>query len=428
MTIWTTIYNILRDLSFIENTKDLYAFAVVTACEQLEFGRAFLFIEHNGKLVMVSMHDKSNPDLARISLTILQQYPLKISLQTPETMAFTMGEPILVEDVLSLQQPTFHDFVGYTKIISYIIQPIRSKNHIAGILILDYKTNQAVTPEDMERSRWYAAAIGAALETLTNRDAIEHKIKEKIYALRKSTSSMDSLMTKLKESNRLKSEFLANMSHELRTPLNSIIGFSKVILKGIDGEINETQRTDLQAIHSSGLHLLHLINDILDFSKIEAGKMELVQEDVTLREIITEAVNSMEGLCKEKHIEMKVELGESLPRILVDKIRIRQILINLISNAIKFTEQGYVTISAAASSDEVVVVVSDTGKGIDDKNLAKVFDAFYQIDGSTSRKAGGTGLGLAISKKFVELHGGRIWAKSTLGIGSSFHFTIPLRK
>ncbi|RME07066.1 MAG: hypothetical protein D6812_00720 [Deltaproteobacteria bacterium] len=216
------------------------------------------------------------------------------------------------------------------------------------------------------------------------------------------------------------------MSHELRTPLNSIIGFSKVILKGIDGEINEQQRADLTTIHNNGVHLLGLINDILDLSKIEAGRMELVREATDLNELIREAVNTSLGLIRDKEIEIVVETESDLPPLMVDRTRIRQVLLNLLSNAIKFTEKGTIKIDAAAGNDEVVVVVTDSGPGFPEEELSKLFDQFRQLDGAMNRKKGGSGLGLAISKRFVELHGGRIWGKSRLNHGSSFYFTLPL--
>ncbi len=232
---------------------------------------------------------------------------------------------------------------------------------------------------------------------------------------------------RLKEVDRLKSQFLANMSHELRTPLNSIIGFSRVILKGIDGPITDQQRQDLEAIFNSGQHLLGLINDILDISKIEAGKMELAFEPTDLQEIIRGVMSTAIALVKDKPIELQQSVPADLPTITADSRRIRQVLLNLVSNAAKFTDQGFIRVEARVEGDYVVISVSDSGIGIPPEKLPNIFEAFTQVDASPSRKYGGTGLGLTISKSFIELHGGRIWVESEPGKGSTFTFTLPIQ-
>jgi signal transduction histidine kinase/putative methionine-R-sulfoxide reductase with GAF domain len=235
---------------------------------------------------------------------------------------------------------------------------------------------------------------------------------------------------RLREVDRLKSQFLANMSHELRTPLNSIIGFSRVIMKGIDGPVNDLQVQDLAAINNSGQHLLGMINDILDHAKIEAGKMELAFEKMDLSEIIKSVMSTTGGLIKDKPVRLVPDIQTGLPPVYVDGIRVRQVLINLLSNAAKFTEQGTITIRAAlqesGTRSMVKVSVRDTGQGIAQEDLSKLFQAFTQVDGSATRRTDGTGLGLAISRNLVELHGGAIWVESTLGEGATFFFTLPV--
>jgi len=232
---------------------------------------------------------------------------------------------------------------------------------------------------------------------------------------------------RLKEVDRLKSQFLANMSHELRTPLNSIIGFSRVILKGIDGPITDQQRQDLEAIFNSGQHLLGLINDILDISKIEAGKMELSFEPTDLGEIIRGVMSTAIALVKDKPVELQQSVPADLPTIIADSRRVRQVLLNLVSNAAKFTDRGFIRVEARVDGDFVTISVSDSGIGIPPEKLPRIFEAFTQVDASPSRKYGGTGLGLTISKSFVELHGGRIWVESEVGKGSTFTFTLPIQ-
>jgi CheY-like chemotaxis protein len=218
------------------------------------------------------------------------------------------------------------------------------------------------------------------------------------------------------------------MSHELRTPLNSIIGFSRVILRGIDGPLTELQQADLTAIHNSGQHLLGLINDILDLSKIEAGKMELSLEDMDLADVVKGVMSTAIALVKDKSVELRQEVPADLPAIRADARRIRQVILNLVSNAAKFTEQGRITTRVELTPREVEVSVIDTGIGIPADKLEHVFEEFTQVDASTTRRAGGTGLGLAISRRFVEMHGGRMWVESKLGAGSRFAFNLPLER
>lgn len=236
----------------------------------------------------------------------------------------------------------------------------------------------------------------------------------------------------MRELDRVKSQFLANMSHELRTPLNSVIGFSRVILKGIDGPINDVQQQDITAIYNSGMHLLNMINEILDLSKIDAGKMELQIEELSISDIINAAITNTSGLVKDKPIELVQKVPADLPLVKADEIRISQVVINLISNAIKFTEKGSITVEAsmATTADkkpEMLVTVTDTGMGIAIEDQAKLFQRFSQVDDSPTRKTGGTGLGLSICRSLIELHGGRIGLESSeVGKGSKFFFTLPM--
>jgi CheY-like chemotaxis protein len=222
------------------------------------------------------------------------------------------------------------------------------------------------------------------------------------------------------------------MSHELRTPLNSIIGFSRVILKGIDGPINDVQKQDLGAIYNSGQHLLALITDILDLSKLEAGKMELQFAEVNIGDLINSAMSTAVGLIKDKSIRLNHVVPANLPIVMADSTRVRQVLINLVSNASKFTDEGSITVEAFSNFNqdgkpEIMVTVTDTGVGIAEEDLSKLFQPFSQVDDSPTRKTGGTGLGLSICKQLIEMHGGKIGLlNSEIGRGSTFFFTLPL--
>ena len=243
------------------------------------------------------------------------------------------------------------------------------------------------------------------------------------------SKEQEKTIDQLREVDRLKSEFLTSMSHELRTPLNSIIGFADVLLQGIDGELNERATNDIQLIYNSGHHLLALINDILDLSKIEAGQMELILEPVPIEESIQDVLAATSSLFKDRPIEVFVDVEENLPPAKADKLRFNQILLNLISNAAKFTAEGNVIIKAgleAQTPGKISIHVIDTGIGISPDKLATIFDRFRQADSSTTRQYGGSGLGLAICKQLVELHGGEIDVSSEVGTGSEFYFTMPL--
>jgi signal transduction histidine kinase len=224
-----------------------------------------------------------------------------------------------------------------------------------------------------------------------------------------------------------KSEFLANMSHELRTPLNAIIGFSEVLTDRMFGELNEKQEEYLKDIYASGTHLLSLINDILDLSKIEAGRMELELTDFHLPTALDNALTLIRERAGRRGITLQMNVDSRLGQIQADERKIRQVVLNLLSNAIKFTpEGGRIEVAAVPQDGLVEVSVSDTGVGIAPEDQEAVFEEFRQV-GTAAKKVEGTGLGLTLCRKFVELHGGRIWVKSELGVGSTFTFTIPVR-
>jgi len=224
-----------------------------------------------------------------------------------------------------------------------------------------------------------------------------------------------------------KSEFLANMSHELRTPLNAILGYTELILDNIYGEVPDTIQEVLERVEKNGRHLLGLINDVLDLSKIEAGQLVLSLDDYSMKDVVHTVLTSVESLAAEKNLELKVSVSPEVSHGKGDQQRISQVLLNLIGNAIKFTEEGEVRVEATASNDTFVVSVSDTGPGLSEADQQRVFEEFRQVDGSSTRKKGGTGLGLSIAKRIVEMHGGRIWVESIEGQGSTFWFTLPVR-
>jgi signal transduction histidine kinase/CheY-like chemotaxis protein len=321
------------------------------------------------------------------------------------------GEPVIVNDTATDPTHRPNPLLPETRAETAI--PLRVGGRIVGALDIQSTLAGAFTPDDISVLQILSDQVAIAIDNARSYGLSQQAVRE------------------MREIDRVKTQFLANMSHELRTPLNSIIGFSRVILKGIDGPITDLQRQDLAAIYNSGQHLLGLINDVLDIAKIEAGKMELAFEEINIADVITSVMSTAHGLVKDKPIKLIQNIGEGLPTVRADTIRVRQVLLNLLSNAAKFTEAGEITVTASVDTDqagtaEVLVSVSDTGGGISEEDQAKLFQAFSQVDDSPTRKTGGSGLGLSISRQLVQLHGGRIGVHSLVGQGSTFFFTLPV--
>ncbi len=321
------------------------------------------------------------------------------------------GEFILIDD--TGQEPLFVPNPLLPDTRSQVAIPLRIGTRTVGVIDIQSTQTFAFTEDDISVLQSLADQVAVAIDNARSYQLSQQLVKE------------------LREVDQLKSQFLANMSHELRTPLNSIIGFSRVILKGIDGPITDIQQQDLTAIYNSGQHLLGLINDILDLARIEAGKMELNFEEVHISEMATSVFSTAKGLVKEKSIQLVQRIPSDMPTVRGDTIRVRQILLNLISNASKFTDEGSITVEASVQKGpngqmEALINVIDTGPGISLEDQEKLFKAFSQVDGSATRKSGGSGLGLSICANLVQLQGGRISVRSEVGKGSCFWFTLPL--
>ena len=238
---------------------------------------------------------------------------------------------------------------------------------------------------------------------------------------------LQSLNERLQQASKAKSDFLANMSHELRTPMNAILGFVEMVLDGIYGEVPPDLKEPLTDIQTNGKHLLRLINDVLDLSKIEAGRMELALAEYSVQDVVDTVRASLQSLALEKGLGFTAAAQDDIPVAFGDGKRITQCLVNLVGNALKFSKRGNVAVWVEQQGDNLLYRVSDTGIGIPQNELENIFGEFQQVDTAITREFSGTGLGLNITKKFVEMHGGRIWVESELGKGSTFFFLIPLR-
>jgi signal transduction histidine kinase len=319
--------------------------------------------------------------------------------------------PVQVTDILEDREFRFGQRailtrLGYRSVLSI---PLLAEQRILGALTVSRREPGHFPTETVNLLQTFATQSALAIQNARLFREIEAKSRE------------------LEIASRHKSQFLANMSHELRTPLNAILGYTELLIDGIYGDLSTKAGDVMARIDRSGKHLLGLINDVLDLSKIEAGQLELALTDYSLVEVVNAVVSQVESLAAEKTLILRAAVAPDLPPGRGDERRLVQVLLNLVGNAIKFTEVGSVRIVAHRDGDTFVVSVADTGPGIAEADRQRIFGEFQQADSSSTRKKGGTGLGLSIAKRIVELHGGRIWVESTVGRGSTFSFQVPVR-
>ncbi|RME01428.1 MAG: GAF domain-containing protein, partial [Deltaproteobacteria bacterium] len=294
---------------------------------------------------------------------------------------------------------------------AFLSLPLLNKGNPLGLITLMFEEPRTFAQEEIDLASMIADQVAVAVERAELREEIHEKIRQ------------------LEASDKLKSEFIRNISHELRTPLNAIIGYTSILIEQIYGTINDDQHQALGKVIVHAKHLLKMINQILDLSRIDAGQMTIVPEEVEIETLIEETTSIFAHLVREKQIELCKEVSPQIPPLMLDKTKVSQILTNLLDNAVKFTEQGIVTVRVDFDPQEerLCLEVTDTGIGIEATHLETIFDAFRQVDGTTTRKYGGSGLGLAITRELVQLMKGTIEARSRPGEGSTFTITIPVR-
>jgi signal transduction histidine kinase len=375
----------------------------VTRLCQANIAALFLY---DGEVLAATAHYNTTPEFA----AHLEHSRPRPSHETTTRLAALERRTVHVADLLS--DPTF----------APPLLPLYQNENVRTVLsvpMLRESTLIGVITTWRREVRPFSDKQVALVQTFADQAVIAIENVRLFQALQERTAQLEI-------ASKHKSQFLANMSHELRTPLNAILGYTELIVDEIYGAVPDKIREVLGRVQQSGQHLLGLINAVLDLSKIEAGRLILSLADYTMQDVVHTVFASVESLAAEKRLALNIILPPDLPPGRGDEQRISQVLLNLVGNAIKFTEAGEVRVLVTAVDGLFTVAVSDTGLGISEADQQKIFEEFQQADSSSTRKQGGTGLGLAIAKKIIELHGGRIWVESSLGKGSTFWFTLPV--
>ena len=332
-----------------------------------------------------------------------------LEVETAMGRAIRQHVPVAVSDIMKLPNWPLRDAAVGAGIRSVLVVPLVRAERVFGTLVLMRREQAEFPRRTVDLMQTFANQSVLAIQNARLFREIEDKSRQ------------------LEIASQHKSQFLANMSHELRTPLNAVLGYTEMLLDGVYGDVTGEAHEILEYIQANGQHLLALINDVLDLSKIEAGQLTLTLDEYAVQGVIEAVVSVAQPLAQTKGLDLKVSIAEDLPLGRGDERRLTQVLLNLVGNAIKFTDAGSVTITATAVGDLLELAVTDTGPGIAPADQERIFDAFQQVDNSSTRQKGGTGLGLAISRRIVEMHGGTISVESTLGQGSTFRIRIPLQ-
>jgi len=323
--------------------------------------------------------------------------------------AIAKREPLQLPDIAKRPKNPLRDAALETGLRASLIVPLLGGEGALGALVLQRRRTGEFAPSVVSLMQAFADQSAIALENARLFDEIAQKSRE------------------LEIASQHKSQFVANMSHELRTPLAAMLGYAELLRDGMFGELPEKSVRIIERVQANGKHLLGLINTVLDISKLESGQFKLTLVEYSLDGMVETVRVATESLASAKQLSLRTEVVRGLPYGFGDEPRLTQVLLNLVGNAIKFTDAGEVRITAEAKNGSFVVSVSDTGPGIPEEELQRIFDKFYQVDSTSTKTKGGTGLGLAIAKEIIEMHGGRIWVESVLGRGSTFSIELPVR-
>jgi signal transduction histidine kinase len=365
--------------------------------------RAFISRFDGEVLRLVASHN-ATPEFSEF----MAKNPIRPGRSSAAGRAAIERRTIQIADVLADPEYSYGS-KSVEAIRTVLAVPILRSGDLLGAMIIYHLEVKPFTDKQIELVETFADQAAIAIENVRLFDEIQDKSRQ------------------LAEASQHKSQFLANMSHELRTPLNAILGYTELMADGVYGAPPEKMSAVLNRVESNGRHLLGLINAVLDLSKIEAGQLKLDLAEYSLANVVQTVQGAAEPLAADKKIAFKVDITSALPQGHGDERRLTQVLLNLVGNAIKFTDRGEVVVKAGANGGTFELAVRDTGPGISGTDQAKLFQEFQQADNSITRKKGGTGLGLAISKRIVEMHGGRIWLESEVGRGSTFFVSLPVR-
>jgi signal transduction histidine kinase len=365
--------------------------------------KANIIREKDGGFYTAEAHGYS-----REFMDYIKNIPIKPERGSAAGRALLEGWVVHIADVMADSEYTLVEAPRLGDFRTILCVPMLREGVPIGLLVLTRSEVQPFTDKQIELVTSFADQAAIAIENVRLFEEIQDKSRQ------------------LEVASQHKSQFLANMSHELRTPLNAILGYTELMADGAYGEPSEKMLGILKRLEANGKHLLGLINDVLDLSKIEAGQLVLELSDYSVQDIAQTVRSTLEPLASDKKLAFKVEVAPQLPSGRGDGRRLTQVLINLVGNAIKFTDAGEVSITVEANNGSFYVSVRDTGPGISAADQTKLFQEFQQADNAITRKKGGTGLGLAISKRIIEMHGGKIWVDSQPGQGSIFAFTVPV--
>ena len=367
-------------------------------------GAIYTFNEGTEEFSLAATHGMS----ADLIETIRGAHP-RLHDNSPVGQSVLKRSVIQVADLAAEPEYPLRQAILKADVRALLAVPLLREESIIGVLMVRRRLPGAFDQATIDLMQPFASQSALAIQNARLFQEIEEKSRQLALA------------------SQHKSQFLANMSHELRTPLNAILGYTELMQDGLYGELPLKTKEVLERVQANGKHLLGLINDVLDLSKIEAGQLVLSIEDYSMENVVQTVVSATESLAATKNLPLRVEIPHDMPLGHGDERRITQVLLNLVGNAIKFTDRGEVRIAARATNGLFSVAVVDTGPGILDAEQVRIFDEFHQVDSSNTKKKGGTGLGLAIAKRIVELHGGQIWVESELGKGSTFQFELPVR-